>query len=333
MMLFHHASMISVLFIYSIIFIIQFFYSIKNDDKIINLRFIIIITLSIIGYWVSYSDFLLTEIFYSIDIQSTISYSTPSGFQLIEMFNYVQFSPYIFFTTIGLLAMLWLDYHEDRVKILGVIGFGLLALSIPNPLSSVSSRYTILIFNRLMEYTSVYIIIISSYGLFYVFNKLKKKMKIVFMIFMFITCILSIENDFTASDNPLVKREFYTFYLTAQEIGSIETLVKISNDSYLMSDYQIWRFIRASNYSDKGHLLEVDYNNTIFFKERDIDLIVIRESELRKRSLNLFATSGYIKDPAWAEGSFVYCYYDAQVFDTVNTYNRSYDNGYVVTYS
>ena len=62
-------------------------------------------------------------------------------------------------------------------------------------------------------------------------------------------------------------------------------------------------------------------------------MILIRESELRKRSLHLFATSEYKRDPAWNEGRFVYYYYDAQVFDTLNTYNRDYDNGGVVAYN
>ncbi len=333
MILFHHASMISVLVIYSIMFSLQFFYSIKDEDQIIDLRYILIIMLCIMGYWFSYADFLLTDIMASLDISASAVYSSPSGFQIAEMLNFVQYSPYIFFTTISLLALLWYGYYGDRVKILGVVGFGLLALSIPNPLSSVYSRYTTLIFNRLMEYTSVFIIIITSYGLFYVFQKVSKSIKIIFIVFMFLTCILSIDNDFTASDNPLIKRDFYTYYLSNPEISSIETLIKISNNNYLMSDYQIWRFIVHSNYSYKSHLLEVDYNHTVFFKERYMDLIVIRESELQKRSLNLFATNEYIRDPSWVEGRLVYLFYDEQVFDTLNTYNRNYDNGNVVAYN
>lgn len=335
MILFHHASMISILFIYSIIFILQFFYNMKKTESIVNLRFMIIILLSIIGYWVSYSNFLLTNIFGSLtpESASSISIYTPSGIQITEILNYVQFSPYIFLSTIGILAMLWLALHEDRVIILGVTGFGLLALSIPNPLASIGSVFTRLIFNRLMEYTSALVLIITSYGLFYVSNKLNKKMKILFIAFMFITCIFSIKNDFTASDNPLFKREFYTFYLTAHEISSIETLCRISNEGYLMSDYQVWRFIVHSRYSEKGHLLEVDFNKSMFFKERDVDLIIIREGELEKRSLNIFATSEYIRNPAWVEGRFYYCYSDDEVFDTLNAYNRNYDNGEVVTYN
>jgi hypothetical protein len=229
--------------------------------------------------------------------------------------------------------MLWFAYHGDKVKILGVTSLGLLVFSIPNPIFGIAGTFLKLILNRLMEYTSVFIIIITSYGLYYVFNKLSKKMKIVFMIFMFMTCFVSIKNDFTASDNPLVKREFYTFYLTTQEISSIETLSMISDDNYIMSDYQIWRFIAHSSHGERAHLLEVDYNKTIFFKERDKDLILIRESELRKRSLHLFEISEYARSPSWSSGRFVYVYYDAQVFNSVNTYNRNYDNGYVVSYN
>jgi hypothetical protein len=334
MILFHHVSMLSVLVIYSIIYVLQHFYNINKDDEIVNLRFMMIIVLSIIGYWISYADFLLPNIIESLNaIQSPITYSTPSTFQFNEVLNYVQFSPYIFLSTIGILAMLWLAHHENKVKLLGVTGLGLLAFSIPNPISSINNIFSTLVFNRLMEYTSIFIVIIAAYGLFYIFNKLNYKLRIIFLIFIFLTCMTSIKNDFTASDNPLVKRDFFTFYLTTPEIESVETLCEYTDKNYIMADYEFWRFIIHSIYDYKGHLLEVDYNHTVFFKERDIDLIVIREGELLRRSLHLFATSEYVKEPAWIEGSFVYCYYDAQVFDTVNIYNRNYDNGEVVSYN
>jgi len=184
-----------------------------------------------------------------------------------------------------------------------------------------------------MEYTSVFIIIIASFGLFYVHNKLGKKTKIVLMIFMFITCILSIQNDFTASDNPLIKRDFYNFYFSTQEIGSIETLCQMSSNRTLLSDYQTWRFIIHSNYYQKGDILEVDFNKTVFYRENNSEIIIIRENELQNRSLNLFATSRYMQDPGWNEGKFIYCHSDAEVFETLKTYNRNYDNGSVVSYN
>jgi hypothetical protein len=267
----------------------------------------------------------------SLNFQA-ISYSPVSStLDLYEILNYVQFSPYIILTTIGILAILWFTLHEDRVKLLGIIGLGLLALSIPNPLFSIPNIFTKLIFNRFMEYTSVFIIITVSFGLFYIFNKLNTKMKIIFMSLIFVTCLLSIENDFTATDNPLFKRPFYTFYFNTPEMGSIDTLLKISKNSYLMSDYVMTRYIW--HYFDRGHLLEIDYSGSKFFKERDIDLIIIRESELQKRPLQLFVTPEFVNNPAWSEGDFIYFNYDAKVFENVNIYNRSYDNGYVITYN
>jgi hypothetical protein len=148
---------------------------------------------------------------------------------------------------------------------------------------------------------------------------------------MFVTCLLSIDNDFVATDNPLFKRPFYTFYFDSPEIDAINTLSQITKGSYLMADYVMTRYIW--DYSDGGHLLEVDESGSNFFKERNIDLILIRQRELQKRPLQFFVTAEYNSNPAWSEGDFTYFNYGAKVFESVKIYNRNYDNGYVVTYN
>jgi hypothetical protein len=100
-----------------------------------------------------------------------------------------------------------------------------------------------------------------------------------------------------------------------------------------MADYPMFRIITHSNNNDLAHLLEVDSTGSTIFKAEERDLILIRESELSRRPLHLFVTTQYIADPAWSESDFTYFDSDSQIFTSIEKFNRSYDNGGVITYN
>jgi hypothetical protein len=332
MILFHHASMVSIIIIYSLIFTLQLFFKNKSTEKITSLKMITIVTLATLSYWALYSNSLFTDILTSLNFGGTTSISTSSTLQLNEIFNYVQFSPYIFLTALGVVAILYLRL-DKKALIIGLSGLGLLALSIPNPLSSISSVITRLVFNRFSEYTSIFIIVTAAVGLYYLLERTPKSMKLIIVALLMIACFISIDNDFTASDNPLIKRQFYSFYVSTPETTAVNTLTEISDGSFIMADYPMFRVITHSGTNQQAHLLEADRTGSTIFKVSERDIIFIRDSELAKRPLHLFVTAEYAEDPAWNEGSFVYFDATSPMFREIEKYNRSYDNGSVTAYN
>jgi hypothetical protein len=59
--------------------------------------------------------------------------------------------------------------------------------------------------------------------------------------------LLAVSNDWVASDNPLVKRPFYTFYFSEQEITGMDRLVTHTT-GILESDYVPNRYYEGSAY-------------------------------------------------------------------------------------
>ena len=333
MILIHHASMVSIIFIYSSIILLQWIYKIDRENKIMDIKFVIVITTTTIGYWILYTDQLIPLIVNSFVFRGfNLGGAVEAAPFMSELLNYVPYSPFILFATLGILLLLRTN-KDYRAPILGLVGFGVIFLAIPNPVNSLNSVIARLVLNRFMEYTSVPIILVVAYGVYSVFRKSRKIFYPLLIVIMFTTCFLAITNDFTASDNPLVKRQFYTFYLSSEEIKSTQTLLKISDGGYLMSDYVITRYFKFSNNFNRSLLLEVDSQGSIFYKGGANNLMIIRENELSGRPLRFFVTSGYKPNLSWSEGDLVYTYNDAPLWNTLTGYNRGYDNGPVVAYS
>jgi len=64
----------------------------------------------------------------------------------------------------------------------------------------------------------------------------------------------------------LVKRPFYTFFLTEGETFGINKLVN-TTEGYLISDYITTRYLLFSQYEPKSNLLEVDTKNMTFLQK------------------------------------------------------------------
>jgi len=77
--------------------------------------------------------------------------------------------------------------------------------------------------------------------------------------------LLSVSNASVSSDNPLVKRPFFTYYLTSSEVEGISHDQNVST-GYMMSDYVPTRYIYFSPNRSQFYVTEVDDVNQTFFR-------------------------------------------------------------------
>jgi len=141
---------------------------------------------------------------------------------------------------------------------------------------------------------------------------------------------LTVSNDFTASDNPIIKRPFYTFYLYENEVIALDRLAVLTR-GYIMSDFIACKYLANGNWSKRSHILEVDAKRNEFLKNGVDNIILIRNKELTKRPLMLYTSSDgefHFKPSMVAQLD----YYDNNMplWETINVYNKIYDSGAVI---
>jgi hypothetical protein len=179
---------------------------------------------------------------------------------------------------------------------------------------------------RFSEYSFILILIASAlgfYGLFSASRKYGKSLLIVLFVFM---SFLSISNDFIASDNPLVKRPFYTYYLTDEETMSFNQIAARTK-GYMMSDYVTSNFIFNSQYISKEHILEVDTANMTLLRNSSEDTILIRSGELEKRPLYLYSSlDGRLRLEPNLISSCEYYYRDLPLWSSLDSYNKIFES-------
>jgi hypothetical protein len=143
---------------------------------------------------------------------------------------------------------------------------------------------------------------------------------------------LTVSNDFAASDHPLVKRPFYTFYLTEEETIALKSMSQIT-EGYLMSDYVSCRYLENSAFADRVHNLEADPQKQEFLKRSGKDIFFIRKGELAKRPLKLFTSpmGQFMFDPFLGD-TLTYYNNNLPIWDTMERYNTVYDSGAVLAF-
>jgi len=135
-----------------------------------------------------------------------------------------------------------------------------------------------------------------------------------------------VSNDFVALDNPLVKRPFYTFYLTDEEITATDRLSNVTT-GYLISDYVPVRYLNSTQFVGTTSMVEVDGNTSNIFLN-DGDTVLIRDGELNKRPLQLLTV-----DSRGHTSLGDYYYKDDKAFNILNNYSRIYNSNTVSAYS
>lgn len=317
----------SINFILIILFIIYILINIYSKDKIKNSIFpiyFLIATLLTLGYWMYYSGQMFEIFVETLFVErGGILLERIQGLDeaLKELVNYTHNSILLFFVLIGVLESLRSRKMPYLGKIICLAGLIFVFISLPGPHLIIEKFFKYFNLTRFGLYTYIFICFTGAVGIYEIFYKFRYKFFIIFLLSVMV--FLSISNDFVASDNPIVKRNFYTFYLTEKEVAIFDAVGKKS-ESQILSDYVTWRFYRYSEYKDKAGLLELDEDRKYFLKHEN-EVILLRIDEMVKRPLKLYSSG---------RNDFEYIYINKTIllYDNLNKYSKIFDSNVVVCF-
>lgn len=331
---FHTVSIPFVLVVLAVLYLLQRTYGAINEHKVADIDYMAFAVAAMLAYWM-YISLNLFETLIGNIMASAPEEITATGVFLAplnELFNYLQYSPLLFFLLIGTLEALKKDHISHTAKAVCMAALLFTIFSFPGPsllITKLGGNFNI---DRFGEYVFFLIVLAVSLGFYTIYARSKKPLKSTLILIFMILVFLSVSNDFIASDNPLVKRPFYTFYLTEEEVSGFDHAGNTSR-GFVMSDFVTYRYMETTPYRERGHMLEVDPNSLIFLRGGPSDLILIRKGELEGRPLRLLISEeGFIKRPSMRSALEYYYSDNEQLWSSLEDYNRIYDSSSITTY-
>lgn len=329
LIMYHTASMPFIILILVLFYILQVVYDVGNAERFVNFNFLLLIFVSTVTYWMYAGVKVFNSVVGSLLGEAPTGTLTKSVVEtpLKELFNYLQYSPLLLFVILGVLWGLSTPKLKGVAKIFLIMGLLLVPVTFPGPallLNKLAGNFNLA---RFGEYSFIFICIAGAAGLDILFYKLKTKYRISVIILFFMMAFLAVSNDFTASDRPLVKRPFYTFYLSEEENISLKRVVQMA-EGYVLSDYISCRYLESSAFANKIHVLEVDAQQQKFLRNSREDIIILRKAELTKRPLKLFTSPNgkFLLKPSLGD-TLDYYHNDLPLWKTLEDYNTVYDSG------
>lgn len=325
---YHPASIIFIISILLIIYILQKFYGIER--KFLNMNYLLLTIIMTLTYYIFFADNIFKMLIGNIVNPADVGIMTKSIVYtpLNELFNYLQYVPLLFFVIIGILWILKSKRFSGSAKVFGMTGLLLVTVSFPGPALLINKLAANFNLSRFAEYSFFLISTVGAVGFAGIYYRSRKKLKIFILILFIVMSFLAVSNDFVASDNPLVKRTYYTSYLIKEEIVAFNQIANIA-DGYIMSDYVTYRYFEFSPYESKSHLLEIDPINMKFLRNNISDVLLIREQELNKRPLKMFPskTGEFILNISDSTTVTDYYGHDSPLWNTLEKYNKIYNSG------
>ena len=207
---YHTASMPFIITILVLFYALQKLGEIDKNRYVINLNFLLLLVVATVSYWM----FIAVPVFRAI-VGNLFSHA-PTGIltksvvetPLMELFNYLQYSPLLLFILFGVLAVLKKEQFKDVLTIFVLLSLLLVPVTFPGPallLNKLAGNFNL---NRFGEYSFLFNCIAAAAGFYAVFYKLGKLPRFGFLVLFLVMAFLVVSNDFTASDNPLVKDPF-----------------------------------------------------------------------------------------------------------------------------
>lgn len=327
---------VSVVFIFAILLGLylarRFFLDKKEqaDGSFLSARFLAVVLAMVAVYWYGPGRIVLDAVLANVvatpptGLQTTSIATVPMN----ELFNYLQYSLLLFALLVGFVVASNSLKYPAMAKVFGLAALGLVAVSFPGPALLINKLSALFYLDRFEEYAYPVLALITAVGVVALFRNTRKYVRAGICIFFVALLLFAVSNDFVASDNPLVKREFFTYYLTNGEVAAFDHVPVITNGTVL-SDYVTTKYFFCSSYKSKADILQVDGSGTQFFRNTSGDLLLIRTGELNGRPLRLFnQTSGaYKAKPSWQ--SLNYYYSSSPLWRSLDAYNKVYDVGTV----
>lgn len=328
MIVYHTVSMPFIISILLIIYLFKVIYNVEYNKIYIYRDYLLLAVIATLTYWIFYANDIFGMVIRDIFNPAITGIMTKSVVYtpLNEFFNYLQYFPLLFFVIFGVLLTLGSNIFSEFEKVFSISMLLIITVAIPGPgllFNILSSSFNL---ERFGEYSHVFIIMVGAIGFVGMYQIIGKKLKIIAIILFITMSFLSVSNDFSASDNPLVNRVFYTFYLNEKEIIEFNNIANFT-EGFVLSDYVVKRYLWFSQYKSKAHLLEVNQNLTIL-RNNNSDIILIRNQELNKRPLKFFQsrTNKFKLNPD-EKGSLDYYYQNSPLWNSLEKYNKIYDGG------
>ena len=276
--MYHTVSIVFVLAILLVLYVLQKIFVKEKAQTFLSMKYFVISIGMTIIYWVAFAVDLPQELMNDLVLPapSGVVTETIITAPYNELANYLQYTPLLFFIIVGIIYILRAKDFNSRAKIFGIASLLFLPIVFPGPALLVNKLSMDLNINRFEDYSFLFTAMLAAVGFAGLFYKAGRYAKVCLVAIFAIMIVLSISNDFVASDNPLVKRPFFTYDLTQGEVDGINQLTNMTGSSgYLMSDYVVKRYLDNSPYADVGQLLEI--NNGLVLKNSADDIAMVRE--------------------------------------------------------
>jgi hypothetical protein len=240
----------------------------------------------------------------------------------------------LLFIIVGIIYIVRGKDFNDTARNFAVATLLFIPLIYPGPILLLNMLAMNLNIDRFHDYGFLFVSMMAAVGFAAIFYKTGKYGKVCLVAIFAILVFLSISNDFVASDNPLVKRPFFTYYLMESEIAGIDRLSDLTSPSgYLMGDYIIKRYLDFSPEANVAQLIEVGDGKLP--KNSGDDILVVREQELGQRPLNIYQLdqSDFELNPSFGtDNNLEYYYKDSPVWDSLGNYSLIYSSNSISGY-
>ncbi|CAJ37103.1 hypothetical protein [Methanocella arvoryzae] len=331
---YHSISIIFVVLILALLYMLQKVLLNKEERlKKLNLWYLVITAVATLAYWAVFGSILLHELYTNIVVPAPSGVITKSIITAptTEAFNYLQYMPSVLFIVIGILALMLTQKFDARARLFALAALLLMWLTFPGPQYLVNKLMYNFGIDRFAEYTYPILIVVCAAGIGAVFYRSSKFLRACVIVLFAVWVMLSISNDWVASDNPLVERQFYTYYLTQDETSAFNRIAEGAT-GLVMADYIPMRYLDSSRYGDKVNMLEVTGDSSRFLLNGTNDVMLVRHGELEKRPLKIsrIEEDTFKRIPRF--DTFEYADSNAGMWSTLGGYNRVYDSASVGGY-
>lgn len=252
-----------------------------------------------------------------------------------ELANYVAFGFILFFVLYAVVR----GVNHVKMSHLGksvlLTALVLSAVSFPGPPVLISMVIDVTSSNilRFSHYSYPFIGIATAVGFMALYRTRfpvgGHQLKLGLLIFLFLTTgFLGVSNDFVASDNPVIEREFYTYYLEESEEHGFKTVGELS-ESPVVADYITCRYL---DHSPVGECQIIQVNpaaGELYLPEDEV--LLLRHHELGDRGLSVYPTPEYVYSPRYHDAT-EYVPYESPVWDDLQAEHKIYNSNTVSAY-
>ena len=332
--MFHTVSMPFIVLILFVMFILQVVYQDYRRQGFIRLPYLVMMMVMTLVYWVFFAPYLFGLVVRALvgSGPTRLASSGVLSVPLPELFNYLEYLPLLIFLIVGVLSALAAARCSFPLKIFCLTGLLMLPVAFPGPALLINRLGRNFDLFRFQGYAFLFISLAAAVGFLYLIRRSGRYGRVVVILLFAVMCLLSVSNDFTASDNPLVKRQFYTFYLTRPEITGFDRLASLT-DGLVLTDYVTDRYYKHSPYLPNTTILQVNVTSSAILRNQSTDLVLIRSHELSERPVRILKsrTGTFVYDPDFTDTTD-YFSQDDPVWYQLDRLAKVYDSGWVDGY-